>query len=240
MFFKKGPERKTIVVFVLTFMITMGYSGMTRAEDIQGQRPMMFIGEAFQFIPGTWSQYMIHDRLKNEHYQMVMAILEKTKVDGKPCSWMEIEITSLKNPPVITRMLVEETKSGPGDIKEVIVQIKGYAPFTVPQKYFEGSDKEVGQFKPAFVKKRINQRRVTLNNREMVAWEAEAVDDKGKTTRALVSESVLPIGVIMAENEEMRMYLSQSGGNAKTRIEGSPMNFYLWLLMQVGQGVGKP
>jgi hypothetical protein len=117
--------------------------------------------------------------------------------------------------------------------------MKGYEPFTVPKKYYEGTDKEVGQFQPAIVKKRIAQRYMSINSRNISAWEAEAVDAKGKTTRALVSEAVLPIGVIMAESPEMGMYLSQWGSGAKTRIEGAPMNFYLWIMMQTGKEMGK-
>lgn len=29
--------------------------------DIEGQRPLMIVGDAFRFAPGAWSDYLIHD-----------------------------------------------------------------------------------------------------------------------------------------------------------------------------------
>ncbi|OPY67829.1 MAG: hypothetical protein A4E57_02072 [Syntrophorhabdaceae bacterium PtaU1.Bin034] len=140
---------------------------------------------------------------------------------------------------MVTRFLVEETKEGPGNIREVIVQMKGYRPFTVPKKYFEGTDKEVGQFTPSFIQKRVAQRIMNLAGTNIPAWEAEATDSKGKRTRALVSENILPLGVIMAETAEVGMYLSEWGQGAGTKITGTPVNFYLWIMMQVGEGMTK-
>jgi len=67
----------------------------------------------------------------------------------------------------------------------------------------------------------------------------EAVDAKGSTLGALVSEEVAPIGVIMAESPLMGMYLSDWGGGAKSMIEGTPVNFYVWLMMQMGGAITK-
>ena len=103
-------------------------------EAMEGQKPMMVIGDVFQFVPGSWGVYRIHDRVKKEHYRMYIATLEKTKVNGKACSWMEVEVTPEKASPVASRFLVEETKDGPGELLEVVVQVKGFAPFIVPQK----------------------------------------------------------------------------------------------------------
>jgi hypothetical protein len=62
----------------------------------------------------------------------------------------------------------------------------------------------------------------------------EAVDARGNATDALVSEEVAPIGVIMAESPLFGMYLSDRGGGAKSKMEGTPVNFYVWLMMQMG------
>jgi len=45
--------------------------------------------------------------------------------------------------------------------------------------------------------------------------------------------------VVMAETDEVGMYLDNWGMQAKSRIEGTPMNFYLWLMMQIGDGLTK-
>ena len=222
---------------LLLVIILIALPGAALAADIQGQKPVMFIGNAFQFVPGAWSSYYVHDKEKNEHYIMHMATLERLKQDGKQCSWMEIEMLPESGPSVVTRLLVEETKQGPGDLLEVIVQVKGYSPFTVPRKYYEGENKEVGEFRTTQIAKRIARRTFDLSGRSIAAWEVEAVDDKGNMTEALVSEQVLPIGVIMAETSQAGMYLKDWGLSAKSKISGTPINFYLWLMMQIGAGL---
>ena len=223
--------------FSLLIFVLGSIAGGALAADIQGQKPFMFIGDTFQFAPGAWTSYYIHDKAKNEHYIMHMATLERTKQDGKPCSWMEIEMLPENGPAVVTRLLVEETKQGPGDLQDVIVQVKGYSPFTVPRKYYEGENKEVGEFRTTQITKRIVRRTFQLSGRSISAWEVEAVDDKGNISEAIVSEQILPIGVIMAETNQVGMYLKDWGMSAKSKIDGAPMNFYLWLMMQVGAGL---
>ena len=66
-------------------------------------------GNAFQFTPGAWSSYYIHDRAKKENYRMYMAALERLTRDGKPCARMEVGVRPEKDPSVVTRFLVEET-----------------------------------------------------------------------------------------------------------------------------------
>jgi hypothetical protein len=227
-----------LVASVLSLLICLASPGLQAAE-IQGQRPVMFLGDAFQFVPGAWSSYYIHDKAKNEHYRMLISTLEKEKGAKVPASWMEIEVTMEKNPPVVTRFLAEETPQGPGELLEVIVQMKGYAPFTVPKKYYDGADKEVGQFQTAHTVKRLAQRTFRYRERDVKVIDVEAADVKGKKISAIVSENVLPIGVVMAETEEIGMYLDNWGGGSKSRIEGTPMNFYLWLMMQLGEGLTK-
>jgi hypothetical protein len=223
----------------LLVIILIALPGAAPAADIQGQKPVMFIGDAFQFVPGAWTSYYVHDKQKNEHYRMWMATLEKRSQDNKPASWMEIEVVMEKNPPVVTRFLVEETPRGPGELMEVIVQMKGYSPFVVPKKYYEGTDKEVGQFQTAQTVKRVAQRVIRFAQRDLKVVEVEAVDPTGKRVAATVSESVLPIGVVMAETDDVGMYLDNWGMQAKSKIEGTPMNFYLWLMMQIGDGLTK-
>lgn len=67
----------------------------------------------------------------------------------------------------------------------------------------------------------------------------EAVDPKGGRTEAVVSESVLPLGVILAGSPDVGMYLSEWSTGAKSKIEGTPINFYLRIMMQVGEGMVK-
>lgn len=235
-----GLRRSHLAVLVLLVAAAWPIAPAGAAE-IEGQRPVMIVGDSFQFTPGAWASYYIQDRAKKEYYRMTIATLERLARDGKPCSWMEVSITPEKDPPVTTRFLVEETKSGPGDILEVIVQMQGYAPFTVPESFFkgEGTDREVGEFQGAAVARRIARRVVPIGGRSVNAWDVEAVDARGNPLYALVSEEVAPVGVVMAESPQTGMYLSDWGVGAKSKIEGTPVNFYMWLMMQMGDALTK-
>ncbi|HOG08850.1 MAG TPA: hypothetical protein PK983_12210 [Syntrophales bacterium] len=235
---RKGSRIGVFAVLVVAAVVAMAASAACGAE-VEGQRPMMIVGDAFQFTPGAWSDYLIHDRTKKEYYRMSIATLERLDRDGKPCSWMEIGITPEKDPPVVTRLLVEQTKTGPGEIYEVIVQVRGYAPFTVPESFFRGEDKDVGNVKSTAVAKRIERRVIPVAGRSVRAWDVEAVDAAGDVTAALVSEEVAPIGVILAESPQVDMVLSDWGTGAKSRIEGTPVNFYVWIMMQMGDALTK-
>ncbi len=233
-------HNRWIVVWLATVVVGAGlFVPQGQTAEIEGQRPTMIVGDAFQFIPGAWSSYYVHDRAKKEYYRMYIATLERLTRDGKSCSWMEVGVTPEKDPAVVTRFLVEETRSGPGEILDVIVQVQGYSPFTVPESFYRGEEKDVGNFKGTTVAKRLARRVIPIGGRSLNAWDVEAVDDRGDTLEALVSEEVSPIGVIMAESPLIGMYLSDWGGEARSKIEGTPLNFYVWLMMQMGGALTK-
>jgi hypothetical protein len=234
-------HHRLLIVLVLVAAAAAGIVTQGHAAEIEGPRPMMIVGDTFQFTPGAWASYFIQDREKKEYYKMYIATLERLTRDGKPCSWMEVGVTPEKDPSVVTRFLVTETQKGPGDMLDVIVQVQGYVPFTVPESFYkgEGEDRDVGKFQGAAVAKRIARRVIQLGGRTVNAWAVEAVDDKGETMEALVSEDVAPVGVILAESPVMGMYLADWGANAKSKIEGTPVNFYWWLMMQMGGALTK-
>ena len=209
------------------------------AEKIPGQKPLLLIGDKFQFIPGSWAAYRIQDKTKNESYRMYIAVLDKNNKQKPPASWMEIGVESAGNPAVVTRMLAEETPQGPGKMLKVIVQVAGYAPFNVPKKYFQGKDAEVAPTVPAQIVKRLEKRTFTAGTRQVEGWEVEAEDAKGSRTRGVVSEEVLPIGVLEAETVDMKMSLEEWGMDARTRIQGKPRAFFLWILEQLVKDIGK-
>lgn len=203
------------------------------SAEIAGQKSVMFIGDAFQFVPGAWASYDVLDKAKNERYRMWIATLEKSS-KRKDASWMEIAVDMAKAPPVVTRFLVLETPKGPGDLLDVVVQMQGYSPFTVPRKYYTGEAREVGDFASAQTLKRVAERTLRLGDRDIKVVDVEALDPDGNTVTATVSEAVLPIGVVVADANGVAMTLTDWGDAAKSRVEGAPMNFYLWLLKQVG------
>jgi hypothetical protein len=56
---------------------------------------------------------------------------------------------------------------------------------------------------------------------------------------ATVSLQVLPITVVSAETDDMRMTLNDWGVGATTRIEGEPIGFTLWIMEQIANGLSK-
>lgn len=227
----------TALLLILLFLCLP--AGEARSATIQGQKPMMVIGDVFHFTPGSWAVYHILDRVKNERYRMYISVLEKTVRNEKPCSYMEVEVTPEDSTPIASRFLVEETKEGPGELFDVVVQVKGYAPFTVPRQLYEGKEREIGQFQNSYVAKRTSRKTVTLNGRTLPVWEVDATDKKGRKIKALVSEEVPPMGIVTAETEKTDIYLDSWGTDAKSKISGTPISFYLWLAMQLGRTLVK-
>lgn len=44
----------------LLVVILIALPGAALAADIQGQKPVMFIGDAFRFVPGAWASHYVH------------------------------------------------------------------------------------------------------------------------------------------------------------------------------------
>jgi hypothetical protein len=227
------------VIFLQLITVFFVPAGSAGAAEIQGQRPLMVIGDFFRFIPGSWATYTIKDRVGDETFRVYVATLEKVKQNEKLFSWMEVEVMPEKAPTVITRFLVEETKDGPGELLDVTVQVKGLPPFKVPRRFYEGKEKEVGDFQNSYVAKRIARRSIVLNGKSIDLWDVRATDRKERKIVASVSEEVPPLGIVRAESEKTSMVLDKWGMDAKSKIEGKPIDFYLWLIMQIGRGLVK-
>jgi hypothetical protein len=208
-------------------------------NQVPGQKPLVIIADTFQFTAGSWARYHILDKKKNETYIMSIAILNREPVKGKPCSWLEVEVLMKGQPRVVTRILAEETKQGPGEIQSAIVQVQGYDPFSVPKKFLKPDKPEdqVAPIKTATVIKKLQRRPVGPPGRQVQAWDVEAVTQDGQDIRAVVSEEIPPIAVYDVESPDMRMTAEDWGLGAKTKIEGTPIPFWLWLLDQIGKGL---
>ncbi len=205
-------------------------------QQIAGQKPVMMINDTFQFIPGSWATYAVHDKKEDTYYTMTMSILESVRKNGKDCAWMEVEIETDKEL-VVTRILTEKTKNGPGAVLEVIVYIHGFTPFTIPQKWIKGDEQQVAEFKIGKVQQRVNQRTITFGGRRLDVTEVDAIDESGTAIAATASVDITPIGVLYAETTDVGMYLEDWGMGAKTRIVGKPQSFYVWMVSQVGSAL---
>jgi hypothetical protein len=223
---------------VLLASLALG-APLAAQDPIPRQASPLVIKDSFSFVPGTWADYAIFDKVKNEASRMYISILNRDTVGGKAGIWMEIEAEMKDSPLVVTDVFVEETKAGPGEIYKAVIQVKGMSPFTIPKKYLEGQDQQVGNFEAAQIVKRLEQKKIVHQGKTIDAWIVEAQDKEGRKVAATVSLQVLPITVVSAETDDMRMTLNDWGVGAKTRIEGQPIGFTLWIMEQIVNGLGK-
>ena len=206
------------------------------AQEIKGQKPVMLIGDTFQFTPGSWATYTLYDKAEDTYYTMTMSILESVRKNGKDSAWMEIEIETDKEL-VVTRILTEKTKAGPGEMFEVIVYMQGMTPFSIPGAWLKDEDQKVGDFRVSQVQSRVAQRSIRFGGYPLDVFDVDATDENGAPVAATVSLGVAPIGILMADTKEMAMFLEDWGTGAKTRVVGTPVGFIEWTIGLVGKGM---
>jgi hypothetical protein len=214
-------------------------SKLSPQDAIPKQASMIVLKDTFQFVPGTWADYTVFDKEKNEPYRFYIAALKRETVGGQSGIWLEIEAETKDAPLVITDIFAEETKDGPGKIFKAVIQIKGMSPFIVPKKYLEGKDQAVGTYEAAQIVKRLEQKKIVHNGRTIDTLLVEAQDKEGRKTTATVSVQIPPIAIYAAETDDIRMTLNDWGVGARTRIEGEPIGFMFWLIEQVANGLVK-
>jgi hypothetical protein len=222
-----------------SLFVLLAATALPAQQDIPGQKALPLLQDGFHFTPGAWTSYAILDKAKNETYTMRIATLTKETIQGKLYSWLEIGIEMKDTPPVVTSILTEETGQGPGRIEKAVVQVQGMSPFNVPRKYLEGQDQTVGEFKPAHIIRRLQNKKVTLAGKTVDVLAVEAENDKGEKLTAQVSLQILPIVIYEADTAEIKMTALDFGEGAVTKIEGLPLPFALWLIETVANGLTK-
>ncbi|MCX6555991.1 MAG: hypothetical protein NTW95_00930 [Candidatus Aminicenantes bacterium] len=218
------------VVFVVAGAVPVA------GQEIKGQRPVMMIGDVFQFNEGSWATYTMHDKKDDTYFSMTMSILESVRRGRKDYAWMEVEIETEKEL-VVTRFLTEKTKAGPGDLLEAIVYVYGLEPFSIPKRMLKDANKQTPPLQVSQVTKRIEQKQLLFDGESLDVWAVEGTDAQNGPMSALVSLGVAPIGVLLAETNEVSMYLEAWGGGATTRIKGEPVGFTMWVLSMVADGM---
>lgn len=225
-----------ILLVALTFFLC-SFLPATKliAGEIQGQKQMLVIEDTFQFIPGTWAKYTVRDKREQEEYLMTLSVLQGERRQHQQCYWLEVIIESQKASTVVTQFLTPQTKQGPGKVLEAIVQVDGYAPFTVPHHFLEGEEAEVGQTLSYQLVRKVRKKVLNFRDRKVNTWLVEARDNNQQSVHAWVSEELPPIGIFKVDTSDVGMYLEDWGNSAHSNISGTPMNFYLWLTTVIGK-----
>lgn len=225
---------KTKSGFVLAlFLLLSAYSALAGQDTIPGQKPMLLLNNAFQFISGSWADYTYFDKQKNESTRLYFSFLERESVKNVPYIWMEIEAAVKGSPVVVTRVLIQEKSAAPFRIDQAIVQVQGYSPFTVPQKYLEGQDQQVGQFQTAHIVRQLAQQVIEQKGKKINAITAEGETDQGDKVTVTYSLELPPIAVYQAESKDFRLSVNDWGMNAKSKINGEPESFLSWIMEMI-------
>ena len=225
---------KTKSGFVLAlFLLLSAFSALAGQDAIPGQKPMLLLDNAFQFISGSWADYTYFDKQKNESTRLYFSFLERESVKSVPYIWMEIEAAVKGSPVVVTRVLIQEKSAAPFRIDQAIVQVQGYSPFTVPKKYLEGQDQQVGQFQTAHIVRQLGQQVIEHKGQKINAITAEGATDQGDKVTVTYSLELPPIAVYQAESKDFRLSVNDWGMNARTKINGTPESFFMWIMEQV-------
>jgi len=230
--------------FVLSILLVPMFLIMTTPvfpsdSAIPKQTSMIVLKDTFRFVPGTWAEYTVFDKEKNESSRLYIAALKREIVGDRSGIWLEIEAEAKDSPIVVTDIFAEETADGPGKIFKAVIQVKGMSPFIVPKKYLEGEDRTVGTTETAQIIKRLEQKRIVHKGRTIETLLVEALDKEGKLMTAAVSAQIPPIAIYAAETDDVRMTLNDWGVGAGSRIEGEPIGFTFWLIEQIVNGMGK-
>lgn len=221
----------SIIAFFILLSISMCYAKTT---GIEGQLSFAITGETFEFIPGAWARYVIHDSQSNSFYDMTFSVVEKSIKDGIKTAWIEIEVIPAGGLSIITKLQVEETSSGPGKILKAIIQMQGKSPMSVPKKYYQDdTDRKVGDIRNISGLKKQSDKKISLNGTPLSIYTATATDPSGKSVNAFICGSVPPLGVIYLKTDTLSMALDKWGTGAKTRVDSLVMGYDLWVAEQL-------
>jgi hypothetical protein len=233
-------RRSTALATLLLFLPAFAAQAAAQSgQKIPGQKSMLLIQDTFKLVPGTWALYDVLDKEKNEPFLMNIAVLGRETYKGKNGIWLEIEVKMKDMPVVVTDALIDEAAGPSGEVLKAVVQVEGVSPFKVPEKYLKGDGQEVGQFEPAKVVRKLEQKKIVHKGKSVDALVVEAENGQGQKVSATVSLQILPIALYAAETDDLRMTINDWGTGAQTKLKGEPVSMTLWLIEMVGKELGK-
>ena len=239
-----------VVVTVLGLCAGCASSSSSEQSAVPKQRPIPYVQGSMPLKPGTWATYDIHDRKQNTDSRMWFALDQRVKRDNGSALWIEVEVTQAGQPPVVTRFLAQETADGFGDLLEAIVQVKGYEPFRIPQKYLNAGRNDSPSFtkvspagggtsQPATMPAPPPRKTVQLNGRTLHVYEASGQDQQGQPVHATVTEEVPPLALVTADTADVTMRLVDWGAGVQSKITGTPISMTWWITKQVVKGLAE-
>jgi len=218
---------KLLLIFVFSFFLLVKIN-CGCCQHLPKQPSIPIINNAFQFINGSWASYIIFDQKKFTYSYMDIAIRENEQCSyPHGCAWMELRVQIENQPPVVTRLLVEKSKNGPGKIKKMAVWIKGYKPFWIPDSFLKEEKRPSFQNQNDY---RIVTSKIGKLFGKIIKISKVSFNGKGI---AYLSPNVPPIGLLILEDPKLNMYLRQFGMERTSWLPEEPVSFNWWIMEQI-------
>jgi hypothetical protein len=197
-----------------------------------GENPAIPVPEGgFEFLQGAWSSYRMKSLSDGREFEFKVSVLEPGSYRRREGRWLEIKISSEQQPAVLTRILAEETGSGPGEILQAVVQVEGMDAFTVPAAFLRG--KEEPRFKTFDASLETEEDSITWEGKELDVIRTEGEDEDGNPFKIILSPDAPPLSVVYFESADIIMSLLDWGPGAETEISGRVRGFFSWLISRI-------
>ncbi len=242
----KVIDRAVHAIIILACCSFMSQTGLADAgaPPRPSHAPPIIVGDVFQYVEGAWAEYDVLDKTDDSAYVLRMAILGQEQVRRtwfsrrRPYRWLEIDVQMPDEPRVVINYLGRETSDGPGEPREVILQIEGFDdPLRLGRMWLRGSDEEMVDTDYEWTRQEVDEEIITHGDRSFTAWRVQAEADDGTIVEAVVSEELPPFGLYFVETNEQRMHLRDWGLGARSTITGQPVGMTRWIARQVREGV---
>jgi len=207
------------------------------ANQAESQLKIPIPSGHFNYINGSWSSYVIFDKTNFTYSYMDIAIRNNEScayIQG--CVWMELKVRLMGKPEVVTRLLVERDKDGPGRILKVAVWVEGYQPFWVPESFIEKGNNKVTKF-TSIELAMPQDTRIGRFRGKLATLTKFVLRNKEDSITAYLAKEVAPIGIVALESPSMDMYLLDWGMKKESWMPEEPVSFYWWILNEIFKAV---
>lgn len=227
-------------VLLLGLALAVSAGAQSPPEMPQHSAPVI-VPDMFRFIEGTWAEYEMLDKNQNQSFTLKISILEQEQVRRTVLSrrrnyrWMEFEVHQPNQPSVVIRYLAREQATGPGELREAIIQMENIRnPLRLGSVWLRENDKDFVNAAYRWADVEQSEEEVTLQGHTFNTWRVVSEAKDGTTTAtAVVSEAIPPLGLYFAETSEIRMQLKNWGTNAQSAIRGQPLGLTSWIYRQM-------
>ena len=232
------------VAFTLTILFSFTARGEATVPSIPDQPAPLIVDGAFQFVEGAWAEYDMLDKPRDQAYVLRVSVLGTEQARRTWLSrrrtyrWMEFDVRMPDQPRVVVKSLARERSGGPGEVREMIIQLENYEhPIRLGRTWLRRNQEPMVNESYTWTEHRVEEKDVTHAGRTFTAWQVESTAEDGTRVEAWVSEALPPLGIYITETPDLRMQLRDWGMDARSAITGEPLGLTRWIYRQVREGM---